>query len=78
MLTEELALRRAVKMAGNASQLAKKTGMSPQRIHYMLHTSKKASTHAAVLIERALGIPAHELRPDMFAPPAKPNKRKRA
>jgi hypothetical protein len=39
--------------------------------------TSRPSVRAALLIEKELGIPRHELRPDIWPPPAKPKARRR-
>lgn len=47
-------------------------GFSVRAVDYWRSGGRKVSIAAAQLIEERLGIPKHELRPDIWPPPAKP------
>ena len=59
------ALERAKKAAGRAYKLADKLGISQQAISRW----KKIPPLRVLDVERATGIPRHELRPDIYPPP---------
>lgn len=63
----QLALDRAIEVAGGQSPLAAKLGIRQSLIWYWLHRSKKGvAAEYCMAIERETGVPAHELRPDIF------------
>lgn len=66
MTNRERALRDAVKEAGSLSELARRTGMSRQRLHHMIQKAKQASPAAVIPIERATGVSRSRLRPDLY------------
>jgi DNA-binding transcriptional regulator YdaS (Cro superfamily) len=60
----EAALNRAIEKIG-LSQLAKVIGVTPQAISQW----DKVPPLRVLDVERATGVPRHELRPDMYPPP---------
>lgn len=66
MTSRERALREAIKQAGSLSELARRTGMSRQRLHHMIQKAKQASPAAVIPIERATGVSRSRLRPDLY------------
>jgi DNA-binding transcriptional regulator YdaS (Cro superfamily) len=64
MQTEEL--RRAIERAGSVSALARAAGVRPQAVSQW----KSVPINRVLLIEEKLGIPRHQLRPDICLPPA--------
>ena len=67
--TSELrALERAVEIAGGPTRLARAIGVSKGRMNNWLHRNFRAMPDACLAIERVTGVPAAELRPDVFNP----------
>ncbi len=68
------ALERAIEKAGSQSALARAIGgkTKQQHVSYWLRESKGVvpPTYCEA-IELATGVPRHELRPDLWAPPKK-------
>jgi DNA-binding transcriptional regulator YdaS (Cro superfamily) len=60
--------QRAVKAIGGVVAVAKLVGISPQAVSQW---DRVPAPHAAK-VAAASGVPAHELRPDIFTPPAEP------
>lgn len=61
---------RAVSAAGGQRALAERIGVTQSMVWYWLTRSKKGVPAEHVRrIEEATGIPAHELRPDVFPNP---------
>lgn len=58
--------KRAVKAIGGVVAVAKLVGISPQAVSQW---DQVPALHAAK-VAAASGVPAHELRPDIFTPPA--------
>jgi DNA-binding transcriptional regulator YdaS (Cro superfamily) len=62
-----VALKRACKIAGGQKPLATKIGTTQSQVWYWLKRSKRGVAAEFVLsIERATGVPRHELRPDLY------------
>lgn len=63
------ALKRAIKEAGSQQELGKRIGVPQSLVSYWLNKAKigiaAEYVHATA---DATGIPAHELRPDIFPP----------
>lgn len=67
MKKPQLALNRAVKIAGSDTALAAAIGTTPQLVRYWKRFAKNGASAAfAQKIEAATGVPRHELRPDIF------------
>ena len=66
MPNSQEALRRAKEAAGNGRTLAEKLGITAQALSQWARVP-----HLRVLdVERITGVPRHELRPDLYPPPA--------
>ncbi|MDF1506383.1 YdaS family helix-turn-helix protein [Roseisolibacter sp. H3M3-2] len=61
-------LQVALKRAGSQSALGRVLGISQPSVHKALKTKRRVSGEEAVALERELGIPRHESRPDLFKP----------
>ena len=62
-------LERAIKQAGSQGALALAIGVSQQAISYWFtKNGKTIPAEMVVAVEKATGIPRHELRPDVFRP----------
>lgn len=62
---EKTPIQRAVDEVGSQSELARKIGISPQRVQQMVKAGR-ASHNRVLAIEAASGISRHELRPDLY------------
>lgn len=68
MATSQTPFARAVEIAGSERKLAQMTGYSQNAIwHARRH--QRCTAEMARAIERATGVTAAELRPDIFAAP---------
>tara|TARA_B100000586_G_C19912435_1_gene343752 strand:- start:454 stop:678 length:225 start_codon:yes stop_codon:yes gene_type:complete len=67
MNSKNLALEKAIKIAGAQTKLSQAIGSSQQNISYWLRTGKVAPDKV-ILIERVTGVSRHELRPDIYPP----------
>lgn len=66
------ALARAIEKAETQSGLAKAIGTSQALVGYWLNKSQRGVPAEWVAkIEAATGVPRHELRPDLYAPPCR-------
>lgn len=65
----DIALRRATSIAGGQSALARKIGKRQSHVWAWLKSGRVPAEMCAP-IERATGVPRHELRPDLFDAPA--------
>lgn len=65
------ALKRAVEAAGGQAALARQIGVTQSVVWYWLERSKRGlpAEHVSA-VEAASGISRHELRPDLYPPPA--------
>jgi DNA-binding transcriptional regulator YdaS (Cro superfamily) len=64
-------MQRACEKAGGQKPLADLIGTSQAQVWFWLNESKKgAAADFVIAIETATGIPRHELRPDIYPPPA--------
>jgi DNA-binding transcriptional regulator YdaS (Cro superfamily) len=69
-MTRQRGLRRAIKIAGGQSALARKIGVKQSTIWFWLMESKRGVPAEFVLkIEKATGVSRHELRPDIWPEP---------
>lgn len=59
------------------SDLAQVLSVSERTVLFWRTGERKPSIHHAREAERLLGIPRHELRPDLWQPPAKPRAKQR-
>lgn len=70
MSTAHEALERAVRAAGSQSKLAEMLGVKQAHVWHWLNKAQRGVPAERVrAIESATGIPAHELRPDIFQAP---------
>ncbi len=60
------ALLEAIRIAGSVTKLAAALDVAPQAISQW----DRAPAMRVLDIERATGVPRHELRPDVYPPPA--------
>lgn len=58
------ALRKAIKAAGTGNELASQLGITPQALSQW----EKVPPLRVLEVEKATGIPRHELRPDIYPP----------
>lgn len=65
-MTELEALQQAIDNAGSQTALAEKIGVKQQTVSHWVRKFKKASPVYALKIEKATGVPRHELAPDMY------------
>ena len=63
-------LARAVRKAGSQSAFGRVVGKRQSVIHGWLKRGEELPAELAEVVERELGIPRHESRPDLFAAPA--------
>lgn len=64
-MTPQSPLEKAIAAAGNASELARRLGISVQSIQQW----KRIPAERIVEIERVTGIPREELRPELYERP---------
>jgi DNA-binding transcriptional regulator YdaS (Cro superfamily) len=62
------ALLTAIKNCGGQSTLAGKIGKKQSQISVWLTRDKKVPAEMVLKIEKAAGVPRHELRPDIYPP----------
>lgn len=55
-------LTKAIKAAGNGKALAGQIGVTPQALSQW----HRVPAHRVLHVERASGVPRHELRPDLY------------
>lgn len=60
------ALKKAVKVAGGQSALARRVKTQQRNVWGWLHRSKRVPPQYVIPIERTTGISRHDLRPDIF------------
>jgi DNA-binding transcriptional regulator YdaS (Cro superfamily) len=61
------ALQRAITQAGSQKRLAELIGTTQSHIWYWLERSKRGvPAEYCSAIERATGVPRHQLRPDLY------------
>lgn len=72
MSTETL-LKTALKNRNIRLSEASKMGIAYGTIYSHYRGSRNLSADAAIAYEELLGIPRHELRPDLWPPPAQPS-----
>ncbi|WP_183750825.1 transcriptional regulator [Pseudochelatococcus contaminans] len=71
-MAENNALKRAVEAAGGQVRLAKTLGIAQSTLwHWISRTKRGVPAEHVRAIEAATGVPAHELRPDIFSAPEK-------
>ncbi len=61
-------MQRALKRARTQVALARILGLTQPAVSKRLKAKRPVSAEEAVLLERELGIPRHESRPDLFTP----------
>lgn len=61
----ETAMKRACKLAGGQSALARALGVKPQSVQAMV-ARNKPSHKRVIQIESLTGVNRHELRPDLY------------
>lgn len=66
MANRDSALEAAIKNVGTAAELALQIGVTPQALSQW----EKVPPLRVLDVERASGVPRHELRPDMYPKPA--------
>ncbi len=66
MKEAKTALKRAIEAAGGAAALAKPLGISVQAVAQW----DEVPPLRVLAVERASGVPRHELRPDLYPPDA--------
>lgn len=60
-------LHRAVEAAGSQTELARRIGVTQMHVWNWLNRSKgKVPGEYVIAIEKATGVPRHELRPDIY------------
>lgn len=55
---------------------AAQVGVSDELVRLWRHGRRAISAKRAVIISKITGIPRHELRPDLWEPPAKPRRKR--
>lgn len=60
-------LQKAIAAANTAQELARRLGVTPQALSQW----RRIPPLRVLDVERATGIPRHELRPDIYPPPTK-------
>ncbi len=60
------ALERAIKAAGSQTELAARVGVKLGS----LNNWRRVPVRRVLAVEHASGVPRHELRPDIYPPPA--------
>lgn len=60
------AFERAIEAAGSQSELARIVGCTPANVHQHLRARRLLPARFVLSVEAALGIPRHELRPDIY------------
>lgn len=61
------ALKRAVAIAGGQARLARTLGLKSQgAVSNWFHKTGRVPAEQVLAIERATGVPRHELRPDLY------------
>ena len=67
MTQEEQALQRAIEKAGGtAYKLAQLIGFRKQTVYGWVGAKRVKSHEGVLAVERAVGVPRHELRPDIY------------
>jgi DNA-binding transcriptional regulator YdaS (Cro superfamily) len=69
---EHMALLEAVRRAGSQAALARRINNWQGSISYRVRNGLRAPAHWCLPIERELGVPRHQLRPDLFRAPRLP------
>lgn len=71
-MEQKTALEKAIDAAGSQRQLATILGVSQQVISHWVKTGTPLTAERALVVESAVGLSKHELRPDIFGPPPEP------
>lgn len=59
-------LSKAIEVAGGQSALGRLIGVRQQAIYSWVHGTGRAPAERVLAIEKATGVPRHELRPDIY------------
>lgn len=59
-------LKKAIKKAGTQQALADLIGVRQSHVSNWLNRNKRVPAERVLTIERATGVPRHELRPDLY------------
>jgi DNA-binding transcriptional regulator YdaS (Cro superfamily) len=70
------ALKRCLTKAGSQPRLAKALGCSQPAVWKMLQSAKRISHQYVLTAEKQFGVSRHELRPDIYPPPIRVDRRK--
>ncbi len=61
-------LKLAIEAAGNQSKLARALNKKPQVVSYWWNNIGRIPAEYVPDVEKATGVPRHELRPDLYRP----------
>jgi len=65
---KEDALKRAIKVAGSQTALAKALNVTQAHVWNWLNRDSQVTAEYVLSIERLTGVPRYELRPDIYPP----------
>lgn len=74
-MSEQTPIERAVMAAGSQTKLAADLGVTPQAVQQWVEAASVPAKRV-LDIERLTGVSRHDLRPDIFGPAPKPDRRK--